>query len=421
MAVLARLWRLRSRRPYFVGLTVLVLASIAAWPIVDVFLRSAEISTAFRYYDFGAYHNAVIDWEAGDPIYQPNEDGGYHGNYLYPPIAVPIFAFFLSTFEKPALVWGLVSVLFLWISLQLAIHEFGVRLHLLERGLLLWLLVGFQPLLFGFKMGQVSTFLAGVLTIALVTLMWDLKGGKRSASWALCSGICTTLGSSVKLIYATSGAHLLRSPRRLGGALIALFTLLGLSLLLFDPATHRGYLDVLLWGKDWGTGSRSPHLWLPAYFRPWLVVEFAGMAIRLVIIVATIALALIASGPKAELPTFALGVAIIPLAAPRSYTFDFVVLLPVVVVLLAIELDRDGYPWVPVLGLFFLHVHAYGLYVFGKFYTEVVTTGAVRAALPLLQPGLWGSLLLAGLAFGRVAERTRLPELLREQWQTWIE
>ncbi|MDR5671538.1 putative membrane protein [Halalkaliarchaeum sp. AArc-CO] len=408
MSVLDRLWEIRNDQPGFVSLAVLVMGAIAAYPVVDLLLRSAEISTAFRYYDFGAYRIAVDDWQAGEPIYEPNEEGGFHGNYLYPPIALPIFAAFLAAFENPGIAWGVLSVLALWVSLQLAIREFGLSMHPLERLLLLWLLVGFQPILFGFKMGQVSTFLAALLTLALVGLIRDLNGRGRSA--AIASGVFTTLGSSVKLVYAPSGAHLLRCRRRFAGAIAALFALIGLSLLLFDPATHRSYLDVLLWGKGWGTGSRSPHLWTPAYFRPLLAIESVGLAVRGLLIVSTIGLAIGAQGPEADLPTFALGIAIIPLAAPRAYTFDLVVLLPAVLVLLALELDRtDGRPELPVLGLLFLHVHAYGVFTFGRVSESLLASNVLRPLLPVLQPGLWGALLLVGLAFVRVAEHTAIP------------
>ena len=413
MSVLRRLWALRTDRPGFVSLAVLVIGAIAAYPLIDVLLRSADISTAFRYYDFGAYRIAIGDWQAGEPIYVPNEEGGFHGNYLYPPIMLPVFAAFIAAFENPGVAWGIVSVLALWVSLQLAIREFGLSVHPLERLLLLWLLVGFQPILFGFKMGQVSTFLAALLTLALVGLLRDLDGRGRSA--AILSGAFTTLGSAVKLIYAPSGAHLLRSRRRFAGALAALFALLGVSLLLFDPATHRGYLDVLLWGKGWGTGSRSPHLWTPAYFRPLLAIESIGPVVRALLVASTIGLAIGATGREADLPTFALGIAIIPLAAPRAYTFDLVVLLPAVVVLLALELDRtDGRPEIPVLGLLFLHVHAYGLFTFGQISETLLASNALRPLLPVLQPGLWGAVLIVGLAVVRVAEHTPIPKHARE-------
>ncbi|WP_119818809.1 glycosyltransferase family 87 protein [Halalkaliarchaeum desulfuricum] len=412
MSALGRLWALRNEQPAFVSLAVLVMGAIAVYPLVDVVLRSAEISTAFRYYDFGAYRIAIADWQAGDPIYEPNEEGGFHGNYLYPPIALPVFAAFLAAFENPGAAWGVFSVLALWVSLQIAIREFGLSVHPLERLLLLWLLVGFQPILFGFKMGQVSTFLAALLTLALVGLIRDLKGHGRSA--AIVSGVFTTLGSAVKLIYAPSGAHLLRSRRRFAGAMAALFALVGLSLLLFDPATHRGYLDVLLWGKDWGTGSRSPHLWTPAYFRPLLAIEPVALGVRALLVLSTIWLAIGADGPEADLPTFALGIAIVPLAAPRAYTFDLTILLPAVVVLLALELDRNvGRPEIPLLGLLFLHVHAYGLVTFGQISESILASNALRPLLPVLQPGLWGAVLLVGLAFVRVAEHTAVPQHAR--------
>jgi hypothetical protein len=222
-----------------------------------------------------------------------------------------------------------------------------------------------------------------------------------------------SIATAVKLTYATAGAHLLGSRDRLLGGLAAGVGLAGLSLAVFGVDTHLLYLDVLRYGIEGGASPRGPMLASIAYYRPLFTARAFSDLLRAVGVLAVVGLALAAARDGADRATFALGVAAVPLLAPRSYTYTFVSLLPAVVALLAVELDRGDRgdrPWVPVLALLLLDGHAWGL----KVLTEGVPTwgafgATIRPALPLLQLGLWGNLLLVGLAAVRVAEAASLP------------
>ncbi len=403
MSLARRLWEMRRERPLFVGLSVLTLAALLTWPLVEATIRHYDWVTNFRFYDFGAYSTAVDAAFNGEQIYVPNEDGSYHGSYLYPPVVLLFFYPFATfPFQVGAVFLGLTSLVLLWVAVEAAAAQLGYELRLHERLLLLVALYGFQPQLFDFKMGQMGTMLAAVLTFAFYQHERQRSADSRLSGYA--SGVLTTLGSSVKLFYATSGAHLLRDRRRLAGAIGTAAGLLVLSVGAFGVEVHRNYLNVLLWGKGWGGVQHLPHMGRPAYFRPLYVLGDLRMVAIPLGVLAVIGLTLAARDEDAAArPTFALGVASILLLAPRAYTQDLPVLLLPALVLVAVELDRDGgYPWVPVLSVLLLHVHSFGT----RLMIHVV--GAENAVL--FQPGMWATFLLVGLAAVRVAEHASAPE-----------
>jgi hypothetical protein len=417
VSLVRRLWSARRSRPWFVLWSGVVLAALLTYPFVDWHLRAAEIAPAFEFWDFGAYGGAVERWQNGEPLYVRNDDGTYHGSYLYPPVFVLAFAPFAELFPGvDATVWGACSVALLWVGLQALVRAFGGEIHPLERGLLLWALVGFQPLLLSLKLGQASAFVGGLVTVAAAALVAgerrddDARGGSRFVRLARGgSGAATAVAGTLKLAYAPIGAHLLVRRDRLVGTVATGVGLLAVGVAVFGVESHLTYVDVLRWGTTLGGDARSPTLWLPPYYEPLFVVPGDPFVVQVggALLVASLAVC-----SAADRETFALGVAAVPLLAPEAYTYTFVVTLPAVVVLVATELERDGngYPALPVVALGLFHVHAYGLRFLGDAVPPLLSGGA-SVVVGALQPGLWGSLLLAGLAALRVAQAASLPVL----------
>ena len=413
MSVLRALWDCRHERPVFVALSVLTATAMVIWPVADALLARYDVVhvSPYGFNDFGAYAGAVDNWRSGEPIYTRADDGGFHGSYLYPPFVLPLFyPFTRLDFYAGAVLFGTFSLFLLWVGIEAVVDELGYELAVFERIGLLFALFGFYPALWDFKWGQVSTLLAALLCFAFYA---HEQGARGRTSSQYLSGVLTTVGSAVKLFYATSGAHLLRNGRRLASAVGTGIGLLTVSILIFGVETHRLYLDVLTWGKGWGTEQMPPADFQTAYYRPMYMIDqlFETVGLSLPawwVIVATvvglgfiIGLVLATRGDSvAAHPTFALGVAVIPLFAPRAYTHDLVVLLLPALILLALELEReDGYPWIPVLAVFLLHVHTYGTRAFIHLFDA--STAVV------LQPGVCGTFLLAGLATVRVFECAR--------------
>ncbi|WP_435067392.1 glycosyltransferase family 87 protein [Haloplanus sp. C73] len=388
MSLLRRLLARRDDRPVFVAVSLLALAALATYPAVDWYLRALDIAPRFGFWDFGAYGGAVERWAAGDALYVQNEDGGYHGSYLYPPVA--LLPFILLILELPfrvaVLCWVGGTALLLWVAMQRLVTALGVSLRPWERLAMLPVLVGFHPLIISMKLGQTAAALGALLTFAAAASFRER--GYLSGALTACCGV-------VKLPYAPAGAHLLADRRRFLGAVAGGVALVALSLAVFGVDTHRTFLEVLAWGVREGTGARSPTIWLPPYYRPFYDVPYS-LAIRVAASLA-IVVGVLRAAPAARRETTALGFAAVPLLAPLTYTYYFVAALPAVVLLVDAELDRpDGYPAIPVVGLLLLHVHSYGLREAGMlapgWYPEL-----------LLQPGLFGNLLIVGLAFARVA------------------
>ena len=387
MSLLRQLLALRDERPYFVAVSLIALVALGTYPAVDWYLRLLDIAPRFGFWDFGAYSAATERWTAGESLYVQNEDGGYHGSYLYPPVALLAFAPFLLTlpFRPAALLWTVVTVSLCWIAIQRLAAILGASFHPAERLALLPVVVGFHPLLLSVKLGQTAAALGALLSLAASE---SLRG--RS----YLSGALTACCGVIKLPYAPAGAHLLDNRYRFVGAVAGGLSLLCLSLLVFGVDAHRTFIEVLAWGISEGSTARSPTIWLPPYYRPLYGVPYS-LAIRVAASLAIVVGVLRAEGAVREVT--ALGFAAVPLLAPLTYAYYFAAALPAVVLLVAAELDRPaGRPTIPVVGLLLLQFHSYGLRGLGAVVPEWIPA-------VLLQPGLYGNLLVVGLAGARVA------------------
>jgi alpha-1,2-mannosyltransferase len=405
MSLLVKLWARRRDRPVFVGVALFVLSALAAYPLVDLWLRTSfEFASTFDFHDFGAYTQAVGDWQAGETFYQRTDEGGFWGSYLYPPIVLLLFFPFVELFEfrAAAMGWIATSGLLLWLGLQALIAALGYKLRWYERLGLAWIIAGFHPVLLTAKMGQTALFMGALLSFAGAALVWGQDD--PDSKWALVSGACTAVVGIVKFAYAPVGAHLLHDRRRLLGALLVVPPVAVLSLWLFGVEAHRTYAEVLQWGfEKGGEEPRSPTLWLPPYFKP-LAWFPAPQALRVLASLVVAGLAMAAPRRAGHL-VFALGVITFPLFTTQTYAYYLVALLPAVVVLFAEEVERDGYPELVLLGLLCAHFHSYGLRFFVKNMPDNFDRWAnvFEGHYFLLQPGLWGCAILFGLALVRVA------------------
>jgi len=446
-SAVSRLGRLAADRPVFVVGAVAVGTLLALYPFVDAVMRAGEQAPPFGYWDFSAYTSALLRWERGTDIYIRNANGGFFGMYLYPPGFLAVIWPFYHAFEfrEAAIAWQVSSVLFLWLALLLVLRELGHRLRLWERGALLWVMVGFHPLLFSVKQGQISAFLAGLITLSL----WGLLRGRRAveggpdgddlaaraarrpdSSWRargsrlarLFSGAAVAVVGNVKLVYGPVAAHLLADRERFAGAVVTGLGVLLAAVVVFGVDAHLGYLEVLEWGK--GDSRRSPLLWMRAYFQPLYGLHDFALPVRLLLAAGVSALALGAAGRGVDRELFALGVASMPVIAPHAYNYYLTALVPAVVILVACELERrDGRPLVPLAGLTLLHFHSYGLKIAAERVPDLLQ-GATHDVVPvvstrlgplvasLLQPGLWGVVLVGGLAAWRVYGAARVPPAL---------
>jgi len=429
MSIPRRLWSLRRDRPLFVALSALTVGTLLVWLVVEFHLPEATQNTrgirlGYGFNDFSAYTGALGRWTEGGPLYMEQPNGGFHGEYLYPPVTVLLFyPFGTLGFKTGAIVFGALSVVMLWVGLEAVARTLGYRLRIWERFAMLLAIFSFQPVIRNFRWAQTATFLAALLCFAFyfqeraeatASLYGDGELSERTRSlYRYASGAFTTLGSSLKLFFATSGAHLLRDRKRFAGAMVTAGVLLVASLAVFGVETHQTYLDVLTWGKGWGD-TRAPYLWdRYAAYRPLHVFGSAGLYLKLLGIIGTIAISWAArhdDSAAARRTTFALGVAVVPLVAPQADSHDLVLMLLPAIIMIAHELDRpDGYAWIPVLSVLLFHLHRYGLELIIVPPEWLPAAGFIRDNAPWFQPGMWASFMLVGLVAWRVAEHARLP------------
>jgi alpha-1,2-mannosyltransferase len=420
-----QLWSYRRERPVFVLVSVLTLGTLLGWLLVEHHLRQGGIGLAYSFNDFSAYTGALNGWLENGQMYVEQPNGGYFGEYLYPPVTVLVFYPFETTgFDVGAMLFGFTSIVLLWLGLDAVARTLGYRLRIWERLGLLVAIFSFQPAIRNFRWAQTATFLAAFLCFAFyfqeraereTSPYGDSEVSERTRSlFRYASGAATTIGSSFKLFYATSGAHLLRDRKRFAGAIGAGIVLLVASLGIFGLETNLTYIDVLTWGKGWGE-NRALYLWdTAAAYRPMHIFGGLGLYLKILGILGVIALTLATRADEstaARRLTFALGIAVIPLFAPKADSHDLVVMLLPAVILLAHELDRsDGHAWVPVLSVLLLHLHRYALELLTKPDGNFPYAATLYDIGAVLQPGMWGTFLLVGLIGVRVTEHASVPD-----------
>ncbi|MFB6186851.1 MAG: hypothetical protein ABEI86_08305, partial [Halobacteriaceae archaeon] len=106
---------------------------------------------------------------------------------------------------------------------------------------------------------------------------------------------------------------------------------------------------------------------------------------------------------------FALGLISVPLFAPQAYTYDLLILLPAAIILTKTEYERSGHLWLPVLSVFLLNIQAYGYKLLVDGLPPLIPIESItRPLVVMLQPGVWGNLILFGLAVFRIIERSNI-------------
>jgi hypothetical protein len=445
--MLQSLWGLRKKRPVLFTVSVGTICLLLGYPVLDVILQSIGLSYPFTPqsgHDFAAYYLAARRFLAGVHLYPeqigvvgtghvytpysaaetlglgdvlPPADDPTVNAYIYPPVFVLVFVpFSLLPFQAAYVLWDVVSLFALWVGVLSLVRTYGVTLSRFEKVLVLWALFGFQPVLYGLKQGQITVALAALFCFAAVSFERGRNAprGQRqqgSRRTRLISGALTTLASFPKLFYATSGAHLLHDRDRLTGALGTLVLVGSLSVIVFGVAQHQTFVEIIVTGKGWGGSmpltSFAQEGFHPGYFKPFYVAGSSSLALKGAILVGLIgSVVAIRDYPGSERPTFALGLAAIPLLAPEAYTLEFASLLPAAIMLGYGEWTRtDGVPSVAPVAVALFGVHLQALRLFAWIVpSKVPRLDFLVPAMAFLQPGLIGNLLLCGLAGYRIVE-----------------
>jgi alpha-1,2-mannosyltransferase len=407
MPLRADLKRLRGERPWLRRLGLLTAVALAvAPPLALVGVLTGRLSAWGV--DFKAYYLAGLRVRHGVALY---DSGAFVATvpepaatkFLYPPVVA--LAFVPLTFLPPdpaRAVWVTLQLAALFAGVLTLLRAFGHRLSPARSALVCWLVLGFQPVGFLARIGNVSGFLAaGLCFAAAVTVA---PGGPDRPA---LGGALAALAAFPKPYVAPAGAHLLRDRWRLVGACLAGAIALGIGLLAFGPETHRRYLDVLLAGE--GRNVRGVSEGLPRHFQPFFRFPGARFSLQMGLLVLTAVVAVgaaiaartgdeFAANRRRDAAVFALGVVAVPLVAPAT-TLTLVVAVPGLLVALLGEWHADGTPELVVVAVLLVQVNVHGLRLlrgYGPRNAPGLPWKAL-ADLVVVQPATVGLLLVFGL------------------------
>jgi hypothetical protein len=332
--------------------------------------------------------------------------------YLYPPAPlIPIRALSILPYHIGATLFAVGGVLSLWIALS-ALIETQYRLTWPRRLLLGWVLCGLHPVWYAFRLGQITPYLAALVTLSAVGLE-----KRDSQGWTLWTGATVALAAFVKPYLLAAGAHLLPPrQRRLIGSIVAVGVVVVLSVVVFGIGTHQAYLAALL---DRGSAStlHPASEWHAGYFEPLAWTGPLAWLFRAGVVIVVIAFASIRDETiYADRAAFAAGVAAVPLAAPHLFATDLVVLLPAAILLGFNE--RRYWSWIGVAIVCIAYqaptVRWLATDLSG---TAVAGWGAnLGSSLPvyILQPALWASIGLLALALVQLRRSVDLRSWVRK-------
>lgn len=409
MSVSQRIHALAEEEPRLCLVAVLTGLSLVTFPLVAALVQLDGGPFRFGGVDFKAYYLAGLRLRVGLPLYESGAlveqvPAPRATEYLYPPVvALPFAALTLLPPLPARVLWVGGQLLFLWGSVLLLCRGFGVQLSRAESVLVGIALVGFQPVFFLARIGNVSAAMAGLFCLsAAVTVGPAAVAPDRP----YLAGALATLAVLPKPFAAPGGAHLLGDRRRLAGATATGVALVGLGLLLFGVDAHRAYLDVLLAGKGWGETDPSQ---LPEHARPYY--RFPGVApvARGLVLGVAVAAASLAARLGADARAFAIGSVAIPLVTPTANTLTLVLAVPGLVVALLLEAREGGRPAVVLASVFAIHWSVYlarTVYVYGPTKLPGLPWRTVESVF-LVQPATVGLLAVFGLCVSRVVARTR--------------
>lgn len=379
-----------------------MLAVLASFPLVALIVQIDGGPFRFGGVDFKAYYLAGLRTLAGLPLYEsgPLVDRVARPRataYLYPPVVALPFAVLTLLPPLPARVlWVAGQLLFLWAAALALLRGFGLQLTWRRAAVAFVALVGFQPVFFLARIGNVSGWMAGLFCLSAAVSV--APGGSDRPYLA---GALAALAALPKPFAAPAGAHLLGDRRRLIGAAVAIAAAFAVGLLAFGVDAHRAYLDVLVAGKGWGAGADGS---LPFHARPFYRVPDLAPYLRAGLLAVAFAAALLAARVGADAHAFALGSVAVPLVAPTPNTLTLVLAVPGLLVALALEWREAGIPEVVLGAVLAVHGSVYlvrTVSVYGPGHAPGLPWELAAAAL-VVQPATVGLLAVFSLCVGRV-------------------
>lgn len=359
------------------------------------------------FHDFSTYYMAADRILNGqfvytDPATIPNPQSvpsDFVPLYVYPPpFALLFIPLALLNFWVASWMYLIcVSVLFA-AATRLLLRNLDRSPSKSETAFITVAIIGFFPFKQWAYMGQVTLLLTAALTVSAALLYQDRRRDVRYRDTFI--GVCAALAVYVKPYYAPTGAHLFRT-RRLVAAGVTMIGLSVIGFFLMGIDATQAYVDILLSNPvrqfEWNGGPYNPLYALGAF--EWAVrIPFLLAAATL----AFLGTRLTQNGLDPYL--FCFGVGTMLVAAPGVKFYTLVALVPTYIVLVHEELARvDGLPTLVFVSIGLVQAHRYVI----KYGFEIAALHDVSwlpTLLPIVQPALWGSLIVVGLSAGRIIQ-----------------
>lgn len=380
-------------------ITAFAVAALLLYIPLNVLLDLLNIASGPRLTDFDTYYYSARRLLDGGSLYADTvAPNGSSRRFMYPPVAILLFLpFAFLPFTAAGITWNVFSVLVLAAGVTKLLTELAAdadfALTKSRYLLVLACVVGFAPTVNWIKAGQATGVVVGGLCLSVASLLQARR--TTSSSPGICASLLIPVVCSVKPYYAPSGAHLLQDSRRLGYAVLSGVTVAILGVLALGVDVHQQYLDVVLTGQSNLVFPVPPSQWNASIYSPLYPLGDFAVAVRIALILATIAAVVVAAYYQYRPIELALlGIAIIPVATPTRVD-GLTALIPVYLVLLLRYWERPSLRTATLVSILAVHVHPYTIELLAKIGPQYVPTlEIVTPFVPFLQPALWGHLLL---------------------------
>lgn len=388
-------------------LTVSVIFALIAYMIFNVAIEFLNVTYGPRLTDFDTYYYSAKRFLEGGSLYADSvAPDGSSRRFMYPPIAVVIFIpFSFLPFTAAGILWNTFSLAFLAFGIRELLTELAkeseVELTTSNQVVILLSVIGFSPMINWVKAGQASGLVAGGLCLSVAFLLKsDRTSNKLSAVY---TSVSIPIVCAVKPYYAPSGAHLLQSAKRFTYAVAGGLTIAVLSLVIFGVEEHASYFTEILTGNNNLVFTTPPSQWNASIYSPFYVFgDFAAELRYILLLVTVITVLLLQYRGDERLETALLGIAIIPMATPTRVD-GLVALIPVYLVLLFRYWTSGQFRVATLVSIVFIHIHPYTIELVAKLGPRYVSGfGKLTPIIPILQPALWGHLLLLFLLAYRI-------------------
>jgi hypothetical protein len=395
----------KSKDEIFVIFAVTVLSG---YIVLNLSLEYFNVADGPRLTDFDTYYYSARRILQDRSLYaEAVAPNGSSRKFVYPPVAIVLFVpFSFLPFTISGILWNILSLMILLFGVSQLfselIHESQYDTNKINHMVVLLSIVGFAPTINWLKNGQASGVVVGGLCLFVAYLLRSKRvSGGEPDIYDIFASILTPAICFIKPYYAPSGAHLLQNTRRLIISAISGCIILVISILMFGVETHMIYIETILLGEGSNlTFTTPPSQWNASIYSPLYIFGHSAHIVRAIIIPTTVVTILILNyHTKNKFEIVLLGMLLIPIATPTRVD-GLSALIPVFLIMLIRYWEVTRLRTLTIISVLLIHIHPYTIELLAKIGPQYIPIlDEVAIAVPLLQPALWGHILISVIVF----------------------